>query len=226
MIENENEQNSTEDKENADGGKTTQNNVKVINLPNRLTLSRIIMIPIFVIFFYLDFKGHYFVALAVFSFACITDLLDGWIARKDNLVTNFGKFLDPIADKVLVLSALVLFLTVPSVFTANLGNWAIIAAGCGVALILAREILVSGFRMVAAGEGIVIAADFIGKYKTFSQDVAAGMLLIGLGIGEFTDHMAGQVVNYIGLAIFAICVVLTVVSGANYIFKNIEVLKK
>lgn len=221
MIENEKEQKTSEKETTA-----VQTNGRFANLPNRLTMSRVIMIPVFVLFFYLQFRGHYFVALAVFAVACITDLMDGHIARKYNLVTNLGKFLDPIADKMLVLSALVVFLTVPTIFTANLGDWALIVAGCGVALILAREILVSGFRMVAAGEGIVIAADIFGKYKTFSQDAAAGMLLIGAGIGEFTAHIAGQVVNYIGLSIFAVSVILTVMSGVNYIGKNIEVLKK
>ena len=85
----------------------------VMNLPNRLTLSRVIMIPVFVLFFYLPFKGHFFVAWAVFGVASFTDFLDGMIARKQNLVTNFGKFMDPIADKVLVLTAFIVFLTKP-----------------------------------------------------------------------------------------------------------------
>lgn len=198
----------------------------VMNLPNKLTLSRMVMIPVFLLFFYLPFTAHYFVALAVFAVACLTDLFDGKIARKYNLVTNLGKFLDPIADKVLVLSALVVFLTVPQIFTANLGDWAIIAAGCGVAVILAREIIVSGFRMVAASADIVIAADIFGKYKTTAQDIALVILLTGAGIAELTDHVAGVVVNYIGLAFFAVSVVLTVISGVNYLVKNREVLKK
>ena len=112
---------------------------KVMNVPNILTLSRVIMIPVFVLFFYLNFTGHYFVALAIFAIASFTDFLDGKIARKYNLVTNLGKFLDPIADKALVLSALVVFLTVPQIFTRALGNWALIVSGCGVAVILIRE---------------------------------------------------------------------------------------
>ncbi len=94
----------------------------VMNLPNKLTISRIAMIPVFVLFFYLDFTAHYFVALAVFAIACLTDLFDGKIARKYNLVTNLGKFLDPIADKVLVLSSLVIMLTVPDIFVAYLSD--------------------------------------------------------------------------------------------------------
>ena len=198
----------------------------VMNLPNKLTISRMVMIPVFIALFYVQFTGHYFVALAVFAIACLTDLLDGKIARKYNLVTNLGKFLDPIADKVLVLSALVVMLTIPSIFTAGLGSWALIAAGCGVALILAREIIVSGFRMVAASTGMVIAADIFGKYKTTTQDIAIVILLIGAGVCELTDHIAGAIINYIGLGFFAISVVLTVVSGINYLVKNREVLSK
>jgi CDP-diacylglycerol--glycerol-3-phosphate 3-phosphatidyltransferase len=166
------------------------------------------------------------VALAVFAVASLTDLFDGKIARKYHLVTNLGKFLDPIADKVLVLTGLVILLTVPSIFTANLGDWAIIAAGCSVALILAREIIVSGFRMVAADAGIVIAADKIGKYKTTTQDLAIVFLLVAAGFGEFfADHIAVVVLNYIGLGLFALATILTLISGINYIVKNIQVLK-
>lgn len=203
----------------------------VMNLPNQLTIARMVMIPVFILFFYLDFTAHYFVALAVFGIACLTDLFDGKIARKYNLVTNLGKFLDPIADKVLVLSALVIMLTVPSFFTQNFDGWALIVAGCGVALILAREIIVSGFRMVAASSGMVIAADIVGKYKTTCQDIAIVVLLIGAGVSEFADSLAevklaGEIINYIGLAFFAIAVILTVVSGINYLVKNREVLTK
>ena len=158
----------------------------VMNLPNKLTLIRVAMIPVFILFFYLHFTAHYFVALAVFALASFTDMLDGMIARKYKLVTNLGKFLDPIADKVLVLSAFVVFLTVPATFTANLGSWAIIVAGCGVAAILAREIIISGFRMVSAKAEKVIAADNIGKYKTVTQYISIIVLLIGLGVSELT----------------------------------------
>ncbi len=198
----------------------------VMNLPNKLTLSRMVMIPVFIALFYVNFTGHYFVALAVFAIASLTDLLDGKIARKYNLVTNLGKFLDPIADKVLVLSALVVMLTVPQIFTSGLGGWAIIAAGCGVAVILAREIIVSGFRMVAASSGVVIAADIFGKYKTTAQDIAIVILLVGAGVCELAEGPAGSVINYIGLGFFAIAVVLTVISGINYLVKNREILKK
>lgn len=197
----------------------------VLNLPNKLTISRMIMIPVFVLFFYLNFTGHYFVALAVFAIASLTDLLDGKIARKYNLVTNLGKFLDPIADKALVLSAFTVMLTVPMFFTYGLQSWTIIFAGCGVALIVLREIAVSGFRMVAANSGMVIAADIFGKYKTVCQDVSIIVLLLGAGIVELTDSIVANVVMYFGFAFFALAVILTLISGINYIVKNIAVLK-
>ena len=199
---------------------------QVWNVPNILTFSRILIIPIFVALFYVQFTAHYFVCGALFIIACVTDFLDGAIARKHNLVTNLGKFLDPIADKVLVLAGLILFLTVPQIFCNNLGNWAIIVAGCGVAVIIARELIVSGFRMVAASSGEVIAADKIGKYKTFSQDLCVGFLLFGEGISELTGSLVGVVVNLTGLSLFIVSVLLTVISGVNYLAKNIHVLKK
>lgn len=198
----------------------------VMNLPNILTLSRMVMIPLFALFFYLEFTAHYFVALAVFALAALTDLLDGKIARKYSLVTNLGKFLDPIADKALVATAFILMLTRPGSFLFGLGDWAIIAAGCGVAVIIVREIIVSGFRMVAADAGVVIAADIFGKYKTVMQDLAVAVLLAGAGIAGFTDGMAADIVNCVGLALFAVAVLLTIASGINYIVRNAGVLKK
>ena len=206
------------------GQKKTAN--QIWNVPNILTFSRILIIPVFVALFYVHFTAHYFVCWALFAIACVTDLFDGAIARKHNLVTNLGKFLDPIADKVLVLTGLILFLTVPGIFCGNLDNWAIIVAGCGVAVIFARELIVSGFRMVAASSGEVIAADRVGKYKTFAQDLCVGFLLFGEGIIELTDHVFGVVVNLMGVSLFILSVILTVVSGINYLVKNISVLKK
>ena len=144
----------------------------VMNLPNKLTISRMCMIPVFIALFYIRFPYHYFVALA------------GKIARKYNLVTNLGKFLDPIADKVLVLSALVIVLTVPEFIRAFFTDAGLIAMGCGVAVILAREIIVSGFRMVAASSGAVIAADIFGKYKTVFQDISVVLMIVGAGLWE------------------------------------------
>lgn len=205
-----------------------------MNLPNRITLTRIFMIPVFVLFFYLDVMNgwNYFVAAIVFVLAAATDALDGYIARSRNLVTNLGKFLDPIADKVLVSTAFILLLTRMEAFYAPIflfnggsaldaGYAMTVTAGICVALILARELIVSGFRMVAAERKLVIAADKLGKVKTTCQDAAIAFLLVGL---SFSDGAAGQVIGFIGLVFFFACTVLTVWSGINYIVRNKGVL--
>ena len=198
-----------------------------MNLPNQLTIARVVMIPLFLLFFYLQFKGHHFVALGVFVIASFTDFLDGYLARKYNLITNLGKFLDPVADKILVAAAMIVMLTVPEFFTMGLGNWALIVAGCCVAVILGRELIVSGFRMVAADAGIVIAADKIGKYKTVTQMISIIILLAVGGFYEFFGtHLAVLIADYVGLGLFALATLLTVISGINYIVKNIQVLKQ
>lgn len=215
------------DNEDANRKENTGKTVSPIwNVPNILTLSRIVIIPVFVALFYVCFPGHYFVAWGLFAIACFTDLFDGAIARRHNLVTNLGKFLDPIADKVLVMTGFILYLTVPEIFCANLGDWAVIVAGCGVAVIFARELIVSGFRMVAASSGEVIAADKIGKYKTFAQDLCVGFLVFSAGLRELSDDLFAKVVNLIGISLFVLSIILTVVSGVYYIVKNIHVLKK
>lgn len=197
-----------------------------MNLPNKLTIARVVMIPLFIALFYVQFKGHYFAALAVFALASFTDFLDGYFARKYHLVTNLGKFLDPVADKILVAAAMIVFLTVPQFFTLGLGGWALIVAGCCVALILGRELIVSGFRMVAADAGIVIAADKIGKYKTVTQDISLIILLISQGLCEFLcGYLSVTIINYVGVGLFALATLLTVISGVNYVVKNIQVLK-
>lgn len=199
----------------------------VMNLPNKLTIARVVMIPLFIVLFYVPFNGHYFAALAVFALASFTDFLDGFFARKYHLITNLGKFLDPVADKILVAAAMIVFLTAPNAyFTMGLGGWSLIAGGCCVAVILARELLVSGFRMVAADAGIVIAADIIGKYKTVTQMISLIVLLVAAGLYEFLGgHLAVLIINYVGLGFFALATLLTVISGINYIVKNIQVLK-
>ncbi len=195
-----------------------------MNLPNKITLTRIFMIPVFVLFFYLDaIPCNELIAAIVFVVAASTDALDGHIARSRNLVTNLGKFLDPIADKVLVSTALILMLTKPDCFTvAPFGSWGLLVAGIFVALILARELIVSGFRMIAAGRNLVLAADKLGKAKTVTQDSSIAILLASL---PFADTPTGQIFLYIGLVLFVLCTILTVISGMNYILKNKQVLK-
>lgn len=196
------------------------------NIPNILTFSRMLIVPVFVALFYVNFTGHFFVCFGLFVLASVTDLLDGAIARKHNLVTNLGKFLDPIADKVLVLTGLVLLLTAPQFFNHYLGDRMIIFAGCGVAIIVTRELIVSGFRMVAASSGEIIAADRIGKYKTLSQSFCLGFFLFGEGLRQVAESTFAKVINLIGLSLFGIAIILTIVSGVNYLVKNIHILKK
>lgn len=200
-----------------------------MNLPNRITLSRIFLIPVFIVVFFLDVIPHgynYIAAAAVFAVASFTDFLDGHIARKRGLVTNLGKFLDPIADKVLVSTALILMLVrgaeIFQVLWAQ--DWVLIAAGCCVAVILARELIVSGFRMVAASAGLVLAADKIGKFKTVFQDIAILFLLVGAV--SFGSATAGDVLNGIGLVALAVATILTIWSGISYIVRNRAVLQE
>lgn len=194
-----------------------------MNLPNKITLSRIFLIPVFVVVFFLTvIPYNYFIACIIFIVASCTDFIDGHIARKYNLVTNLGKFLDPIADKVLVSSALICMLVKPEVLLVMwAGEWVMIAAGVCVAVILARELIVSGFRMVAASTGLVLAADKIGKVKTTFQDIAIAMLLAGADF--FSIAAASKVFNVIGLVCLAIATVLTIWSGTSYIVKNRKV---
>ena len=197
-----------------------------MNLPNKITLTRICMIPVFILFFYLDvLDGWNFLAAAIiFVLAASTDALDGHIARSRNLVTNLGKFLDPIADKVLVSTALILLLTRGIVFEVDFfAGWGLIVAGVCVAVILARELIVSGFRMIAAGRSVVLAADKLGKLKTVFQDAAIALILAGMA---FLDARGGQIVAIIGIFCFYVCTLLTLVSGVNYIVRNKAVLSE
>ena len=198
-----------------------------MNLPNKLTLLRLILIPFFIAAFYLGFfAGHYFVALGIFVVASLTDFLDGYIARKYNMVTDLGKFLDPIADKVLVLAGLIVLIADPyetNVF-GRIGIIGIIYGGVGVSIIMAREMVVSSLRMMAAKKGIVLAAEMTGKVKTFFTDVTIIVLLLAGDLLNFAPDV-GVVFDYIGLVCFGISVLLTIVSGCSYLIKNKEVFK-
>ena len=188
-----------------------------MNLPNKLTILRLIMIPAFVAVFYITaIPFNYLISAVIFVLAAATDFLDGYIARKYNLVTDLGKFLDPIADKVLVSTALIVML-LPVGGTVILPFYGAIA----VAIILARELIVSGFRMVAASKGAVLAADWSGKVKTFFQDMAIAVLLVA------ADLVAGLYswLNIVGLVLLGIATILTIVSGTECIVKNRAVLK-
>ena len=178
-----------------------------MNLPNKLTILRVIMIPFFVFFAltpYFEGYGNY-IATAIFVIASLTDMLDGKIARKYNLVTNFGKFMDPLADKLLVCSAMICLIE-----TGQLASWIVI-------IIIAREFIISGFRLVASDNGVVIAASYWGKFKTTFQMLMVIVLL--LNIQNTLFQILGTMLTYIAL-------ILTVVSLVDYIAKNKDVLKE
>ncbi|MBR2284742.1 MAG: CDP-diacylglycerol--glycerol-3-phosphate 3-phosphatidyltransferase [Ruminococcus sp.] len=183
-----------------------------LNLPNKLTLLRVILIPFFLVCIYIKFPMHYFAALVVFAAASITDALDGNIARKRNLVTNFGKFLDPLADKVLVLTALAVFVELPEV---HFGAIPLI-------IIAAREFMVSGLRLVAADSGIVVAAGIWGKLKTAFTMTAIVVTLLWLSICNdlslsLPEGLVTAADNIIIPLLMWISVILTVISGGIYL---------
>ncbi len=171
-----------------------------MNLPNKLTMGRIFAIPVFIVVFLLDYR---YAAAVIFILAALTDMLDGHIARKNNLVTNFGKLMDPLADKLLVMSALICLSQV-----GDVPGWMVI-------VILGREFIITGMRQVAAAQGIVIAAGTTGKIKTITQMIAIPLLILEnwpFGLFSF-DLPMDQIFLWIAL-------VMTVVSGTEYIVKN------
>ena len=177
-----------------------------MNLPNKLTILRVIMIPFFVVALLYDGGENQtlrYVAAAIFIIASLTDMLDGKIARKYNLVTNFGKFMDPLADKLLVCSALICLVELK-----ELPAWMVI-------VIISREFIISGFRLVASDNGVVIAASYWGKFKTTFQMIAVVLLIVGI-----------PALSMVTTAVVWIALVLTVISLVDYIAKNGNVLKE
>ena len=174
-----------------------------MNLPNKLTVLRVIMIPVFLVFLLTDCAGDAskYIAAAVFVLASLTDMLDGRIARKYNLVTNFGKFMD--ADKLLVCSALIAFVEL-----GYLPAWIVI-------IIISREFIISGFRLIAADKDVVIAANYWGKFKTTFQMIMTILLILQL------DYPYADTVEWIFVYI---ALALTVISLVDYIYKNIGVM--
>lgn len=178
-----------------------------MNLPNKLTMLRICLIPVFLLCFMVSFPFHYLAALVVFLAASFTDLLDGKIARKRGLVTDFGKLMDPLADKLLVMAAMV------SLIGVGLApEWAVI-------LILAREFMVTSLRLIAAGKGAVLAADIWGKCKTVSQMIWLSYDLAVLEWFSHSQELAGLLLG-ISWVLLGVVVALTLVSGINYMVKN------
>lgn len=193
-----------------------------MNLPNKLTIFRILMIPVFIVLFFVEFEGHTLAAALVYVVACFTDFFDGYIARKQNLVTNFGKFVDPIADKMIIACSLIaICVTEPIVAPAHVYK---ILVAVFTMLILSREFMISVFRTVAADKGVVLAADMIGKFKTLVQMMALFALL---PVADFVvwNELAGIVFYYGGFILLSIATLLTVISGVHYIVKNRSVLE-
>lgn len=193
-----------------------------MNLPNKLTLLRIILVPFFIIAMLVNFPFHYLVAGCIFGVASVTDTLDGKIARSRNLVTDFGKFADPLADKILVLTALVCFLQV-----GLLGSFGAIP----VIIVLFREFAVSGIRLVAASSGKVVSANIWGKIKTVSQMVGISVIFAMQVVLEVLNAMKvstgfiSEVFYYIGNGLIWLSTVFTLISGIIYLKDNISFLK-
>ena len=175
-----------------------------MNLPNKLTIFRVILIPFFIIALLVPrIPAGNWIALAIFIVASLTDLLDGKIARKYNLVTNFGKFMDPLADKLLVCSALICLVEL-----SRIPSWMVV-------IIIAREFTISGFRLIAADNGVVIAASYWGKFKTTFQMIAVCLMIANI-----------PVLSLLTTVITWIAVILTVVSLVDYLVKNKDVMKE
>ena len=193
-----------------------------MNLPNKISVARICMIPVFVLVFFLDaIPFHFGIAAILFAVAACTDFIDGYIARSRGLVTNLGKFLDPIADKVLVATAMILTLTMRDTLFVKFAaaqDALYIATALSVCIILARELIISAFRQIAAANGVVMSAEKLGKYKTVFQDVSIFALILA---AEITT----SVVAWIGIGLFAVATLLTIWSGITYVLKNKQVLK-
>jgi len=188
-----------------------------MNLPNKLTVLRVCLIPVFVVaYWWTALPDNYLIALVIFALASLTDLLDGHIARSRGLITDFGKLMDPLADKLLVMSAMICLIgdMVP--------GWAVI-------IILAREFLVTSIRLVAAGKGMVLAADKWGKVKTVTQmlwlcyDLLAMWIFRNLGVFDMSPSSSAGIELYIIQdVLMAVVLFFTIFSGWNYVWKNRE----
>lgn len=192
-----------------------------MNLPNKLTVLRVLLVPFFVFFILSDFiPHHYLIALVFFAAAAYTDHLDGKIARRDKLITNFGKFLDPLADKVMVMSALICFVAM-----GLTNSWFVI-------IIMFREFAVTSIRLVASSTGKVIAANNWGKTKTVSQIVAIVMILAsayiielgGMGLLNLPDTM-GFALYVIGEVFMGVAALISLISGVIYLKDNWDAVK-
>src|SRR4051812_41218329 len=187
-----------------------------MNLPNKLTVSRLALTVVFVVLFYVPWQNRVSLALLVFAVASITDYLDGNIARKRGLVTNFGKLLDPVADKVLLGAALVLLAAEERLLPA----WTVV-------VVLAREFIVTGIRLIAASTGTVLAAEKLGKHKTVWQIITAVYFMLRMASAEPLFRWTRPMFNWwilspqiIGVVCITMMTALTVISGLSYFWKN------
>ena len=191
-----------------------------MNLPNKITLSRIILLPVFLAVGLIAFPGNYFVAAGLFILLAVTDFLDGYIARKNNIVTNLGKFLDPIADKLLCTTGLLLMIVGDNPIIPN--PFGIIC----VFIILLRDYAVTGLRQIAQLKGVIIPADKLGKIKANFQYVMTvlGFLVAGLyAIESIADSVVLDVINYVFYALVGVTTLIVLISGILYIVKNAAV---
>ena len=189
-----------------------------MNLPNKLTLLRILLVPVFLVCMYVQFPYHFTAALLVYAVASITDALDGKIARSRNLVTTFGKFADPLADKILVLAAFAAMADISTQMTFGLGSqYSLHVNGIVVTIIAAREFMVSGLRLVTAEKGVVVAAGIWGKLKTAFTMVTQVVILLCLSLSEFGINAIGGFMHWVFLVLVWVSVILTIISGGIYL---------
>ena len=191
-----------------------------MNLPNKITLSRIILLPVFLAVGLIAFPGNYFVAAGLFILLAVTDFLDGYIARKNNIVTNLGKFLDPIADKLLCTTGLLLMIVGENPIIPN--PFGIIC----VFIILLRDYAVTGLRQIAQLKGVIIPADKLGKIKANFQYVMTvlGFLVAGLyAIESIADSVVLDVINYVFYGLVGVTTLIVLISGILYLVKNAAV---
>ena len=186
-----------------------------MNLPNKLTVFRAVMVPVFLaVFFVEQIPARFILSALIFAGLSFTDMLDGKIARKNGLVTNFGKFLDPLADKILVISALVAMTVLKTGNEAALICWLV-----GVIIILAREFMVSALRLVSVEQGSVIAANMWGKVKTVTQFLSIIIILTIEQLFVWFPALPAEI-RIIGDVLFALSVLATIVSGVIYVKQN------
>lgn len=182
-----------------------------INLPTKLTLARLLLVPFFVACYLVEFPFHEYAATVLFVIASVTDWFDGYLARKYDMVTTLGKFLDPVADKLLVCAALVL--------VSRIENPLQIAVVAATIIIISRELMITGFRTVAASKNVVMAADKWGKLKTATQLFALSFYMPYRSFATLNATL-GSVFEYVGFALLMLATVFTLVSAVNYIVKN------